>query len=332
MKNNLSEIPIVWTEIGRKPGNYVFNAIKINAELFPQAPRYLIVSKEFFTDKFIEDCSVIYEEDLLETDQSVKFKNTQKSWNWSQVTYWTNTTKRFIVLEQFLKTFKLDKLIHLESDTILLDKKYVDNLFLDLNWGIKYTKQDVNLGCASVFIVNSIDYLEDFNRFIINNWNSPSETDMTLLSKYINFNDGASYLPSSNLVKNQIVFDAGTIGRYFLGGDARNNRIPFSTRGLLPDTSEYFDPSLYVIKLNEKSVKLVDFDKNEILLACVHIHSKRVPRSISKLLKKLNREGNIKRNLFWKTGVLDLTVIKERSKSYFQRRILRNKYADPRLR
>ena len=285
MKINTNEVPFVWTEVGRKPGKYVLNAIKINAELFPKTRRYLIVSKEFFSDILVKDCLVICEEDLFATEHSVKFKNTQKSWNWSQVTYWTNTTKRFIVLEQFLKTFELDRLVHLESDTILLDKRFVDSLFLESRWGIKYTKQDKSLGCASVFLVNSVNKLENFNKFIIDNWNSPSETDMTLLAKYIKYNDEASYLPSGNLVKDQIVFDAGTIGRYFLGGDARNNRIPFSKRGLLPSTSEYFDPSLYTVKLNKKTVYLVDSDKNEILLACIHIHSKRVPKNISKLIR-----------------------------------------------
>ena len=332
MINNLHEIPFVWTEIGRKPGKYVLNAIKINAELFPKTPRYLIVSSEFASNLSIKDCSVICEEDLLETAHSHKFKNTNKNWNWSQETYWTNTTRRFFILEQFLKTFDLDRLIHLESDTLLLDRKYIDDLFLDSKWGIKYTKQDVTLGCASVFLVNSMTKLENFNEFIIKNWNSPSETDMTLLAKYIDHKDGSSYLPSGNLVKEKIVFDAGTIGRYLFGGDARNNRIPFSTRGLLPNTIEYFDPSTYKIKVNKNSINLVDSEGNDLLLACIHIHSKRVPKNIHNLFRKVDKEGNRKRNWRWKIGVLDLTVIKERVNSFVQRRILKNKNADPRFR
>jgi hypothetical protein len=308
------------------------NAIKINAELFPNIPRYLIVSEEFAKNLTVHDCVIVREEDLLETENSRVFKNTPKNWNWSQITYWTNTTRRFFVLEQFLKTFSREKLIHLESDTVLLDKRFIDNLFLESNWGIKYTKQDVTLGCASVFLVNSRNKLEKFNQFIIDNWNSPSETDMTLLAKYISSDDGINYLPSGDLVESKIVFDAGTIGRYFLGGDARNNRIPYSTRGLLPNTKEYFDPSPYKIELIDNSVKLIDSEENELLLACVHIHSKRVPQNILKLFKKLRKEGNAERNWYWKIGVLDSTVIKERIKSFIQRRILRNKSADPRFR
>lgn len=325
-------IPFVWTEIGRNPGKYVLNAIKINSQLFPDQPRYLILSKEF--SKNIKDlnCEVIYEEQLGETKNSKKFFNTPKNWSWSQNNYWMNTTRRFFILEQFLEKYKLEKLIHMESDTILLNKKYIDELYEIPEWGIKYTKQDATTGCASVFLVNSLASLRDFNSFVLENWADPTETDMTLLSKYQNLKSHDSFLPSGDLNIFDTVFDAGTIGRYFLGGDARNNRFPFSTRGLLPNSREFFDPSRYVIKSDGDLIKLVDKNLKSLNLACVHIHSKRIPKNLKKLVKSLIKESNVKRTRFWKLGVLDLGVINERTKSFIQRRIMRNKVADPRIR
>ena len=325
-------IPFVWTEIGRNPGKYVLNAIKINSQLFPDQPRYLILSKEF--SKNIKDlnCEVIYEEQLGETKNSKKFFNTPKNWSWSQNNYWMNTTRRFFILEQFLEKYKLEKLIHMESDTILLNKKYIDELYEIPEWGIKYTKQDATTGCASVFLVNSLASLRDFNSFVLENWADPTETDMTLLSKYQNLKSHDSFLPSGDLNIFDTVFDAGTIGRYFLGGDARNNRFPFSTRGLLPNTREFFDPSRYVIESDGDLIKLVDKNLKSLNLACVHIHSKRIPKNLKKLVKSLIKESNVKRTRFWKLGVLDLGVINERTKSFIQRRIMRNKIADPRVR
>lgn len=325
-------IPFVWTEIGRNPGKYVVNAININSQLFPDQPRYLILSKEF--SKNIKDlnCEVVYEEQLGETKNSKKFFNTPKNWSWSQNNYWMNTTRRFFILEQFLEKYKLEKLIHMESDTILLNKQYIDELYEIPEWGIKYTKQDATTGCASVFLVNSLASLKDFNTFILENWADPTETDMTLLSKYQNLKSHDSFLPSGDLNIFDTVFDAGTIGRYFLGGDARNNRFPFSTRGLLPNTREFFDPSRYVIESDGDLIKLVDKNLKSLNLACVHIHSKRIPKNLNNLVKSLIKESNVKRTRFWRLGVLDLGVINERTKSFIQRRIMRNKIADPRVR
>ena len=325
-------IPFVWTEIGRNPGKYVFNAINVNSQLFPDQPRYLILSKDFSEGIKGLNCEVIYEELLGDTKNSKQFWKTPKNWSWSQNNYWTNTTRRFFILEQFLEKYKLEKLIHMESDTILLNKKYIDELYEIPNWGIKYTKQDATTGCASVFLVNSLASLKDFNSFVLENWADPTETDMSLLSKYQNLKSHDSFLPSGDLNIFDTVFDAGTIGRYFLGGDARNNRFPFSTRGLLPNTREFFDPSRYVIESDGDLIKLVDKNLKSLNLACVHIHSKRIPKNLNKLVKSLIKESNVKRTRFWKLGVLDLGVINERTKSFIQRRIMRNKVADPRIR
>jgi hypothetical protein len=332
MQNNSIKVPFVWTEIGRKPGKYVLNAININAELFPDQPRFLILSQEFASKIKLSECEIIYEENLVSTENSIQFQSTPKNWSWSQANYWTNTTRRFFVLEQFLRSFGLKQLIHLESDTVLLDKNYIDGLFNDPSWGIKYTKQDSNTGCASVFLVNSIDNLSDFNRFIIENWENPASTDMTLLSEYHTLKSKNSYLPSGDLIETNTIFDAGTIGRYYLGGDARNNRMPFSTRGLLPSTPQFFNPIEYHAESDGLNLKLIDSHGNELSLACVHIHSKRIPRNIAKLIKSIVKESNAKRNILWKTGALDFGVINERIKSFLQRRLLRNKTADPRVR
>lgn len=332
MQNNSNVIPFVWTEIGRKPGKYVLNAIKINAELFPDQSRYLILSQEFASKIYVPNCEIVIEEKLIQTENSIQFTHTPKSWNWNQASYWINTTRRFFVLEQFLLSFGYQKLIHLESDTVLLNKNYVDDLFKDSSWGIKYTKQDANNGCASVFLVNSIEKIKDFNRFIIDNWENPTNTDMTLLSEYQKLKSRNSYLPSGNIIESNTIFDAGTIGRYYLGGDARNNRLPFSTRGLIPNTEEFFNPSDFRVEYDGKSVRLVDSKKQVLLLACVHLHSKRVPRSIKLLIKRLLKESNANRNIAWRIGALDFGVINERIKSFTQRRIFKNKFADPRVR
>jgi hypothetical protein len=331
-KSHDSAVPFVWTEIGRKPGKYVINAIKINAELFPNSSRYLVLSKGFGQGIEIEQCQVVYEEDLLETENSKAFKDQPKEWKWSQPNYWTNTTKRFFVLEQFMITHSYKQLIHLESDTILLEDAFVSNLFKQENWGVKFTKQDSNRGCASIFLINSLERLQKFNEFIVSNWSDSEQTDMTLLSKFHKDIDSNSYLPSGNLVESNTVFDAGTVGRYFLGGDARNHRIPLSRRGLNSSGKEFFDPTEFRIVTVGSSVFLENSSGKRLLLSCVHIHSKRIPKKFSALLKTLVRESNSKRGFFWRAGSLDIEVVKERLESFLRRRLLRDNISDPRYR
>jgi hypothetical protein len=327
-----SAVPFVWTEIGRKPGKYVINAIKINAELFPNNRRYIVVSKEFAKKIKIEQCQIVYEEDLLESENSREFKNQPKEWKWSQSSYWTNTTKRFFVLEQFMITHSYEQIIHLESDTVLLENTFVSNLFKQKNWGVKFTKQDSSRGCASVFLVNSLEKLEKFNAFIIHNWSNSEETDMTLLSKFQKSIDSDAYLPSGNLIVSNTVFDAGTIGRFFLGGDARNHRVPLSRRGLSSSGKEFFDPAPFKIIAHNSSVFLEDSSGTRLALSCVHIHSKRIPKQLNSLLKNLVKESNSKRGFIWRAGYLDIEVLKERVESSFRRRILRDNISDPRYR
>ena len=97
-----NEIPFIWTEIGRKPGKYVLNSIAIHKELFPNSPRYLVVSKEFAQKQLSNICTVIVEDDIKESDNSRKFNQLNKSWTYQQASYWENTSKRFFVIENLI--------------------------------------------------------------------------------------------------------------------------------------------------------------------------------------------------------------------------------------
>ena len=92
-----NEIPFIWTEIGRKPGEYALNSIAIHKELFPNNPRYLVVSKEYARKQLDNLCNVIFEEDIKESKNTQKFNQLNKSWNYQHVSYWQNTTKRFFI-------------------------------------------------------------------------------------------------------------------------------------------------------------------------------------------------------------------------------------------
>ena len=309
-----SKIPFVWTEVGRKPGKYVLNSIAIHKEQFPNNPRFLIMSKGYYRKKIDDYCTIIFEEDLIQSGNSQEFNRLKTNWSYKQMSYWTNTTKRFFIIENFMKNFSYEKIIHLESDCILLNIAYIEDLFTYSDWGIKYAKQDDYLGCASIFLVNKLICLQNFNSYIVDNWEKRDITDMVLLKSYLNENSDASYLSSGTKIDSKIVYDAGTIGRYYLGGESRNNRFPVSTRGLLPRTTGFFDPSPFGAIKSGSKIFLVNIENphTKLELGCLHVHSKRIPKSYNKMIQRLVKDSNSKRGILWKFGMPDMTVVAER--------------------
>jgi hypothetical protein len=136
------------------------------------------------------------------------------------------------------------------------------------------------------------------------------------------------------VVDSKIVFDAGTIGRYFLGGEARNNRIPFSSRGRITSEEGAFRPNKFKVGKINGGLFLIDAkeENNNLQLGCIHVHSKRIPKRYQKLVNLLIRESNAKRGWFWRLGRLDFTVVYERILSKLSRIIPRTSNSDIRLR
>jgi hypothetical protein len=310
--NNLP--PFVWVEIGRRPGKYALNAISINKELFPDQERFLIVSKQYQNKLPKELCTMIFEEELKKCSNYADFNALEKQWSYSHNSYWQNTTKRFFVIENFMFKFGYEKIIHLESDCLLLTMDYLRELFSEDGWGIKYTKQANGTGCASILVVNKAQAIQEFNSYVLKNWQQQDIVDMTLLGNYALDKKDANYLPSGDKVHSKIVFDAGTIGRYFLGGEARNNRIPVSSRGRITSEKGAFCPSKFKVGKIKDGLFLIDIkdENNNLQLGCIHVHSKRIPKRNQKLINRLIRESNSNRGWFWRLGRLDFTVVCER--------------------
>jgi len=330
--NNLP--PFVWVEIGRRPGKYALNAISINKELFPDQERFLIVSKQYKSKLPKDLCTIILEEELNKGSNYVSFNALEKQWSYSHNSYWQNTTRRFFVIEDFMLKFGYEKIIHLESDCLLLTIDYLKKLFLEDQWGIKFTKQANGSGCASILVVNNLKSLQEFNSYVLKNWHQKDITDMMILGDYALKIQVDSYLPSGGELSSKVVFDAVTIGRYFLGTDARNNRYSLSTRGIIRYSPGSFNPALYNAVILNNNVYLINQmkDNTPLQLGCIHVHSKRIPKRYQRLINRIIRESNSNRGWFWRLGRLDFTVVLERILSKLSKIIPWTSNSDIRLR
>lgn len=335
MGYNSAITPIVFVEIGRSPSKYLKNNLSIIRGLFPNRKIIVIVSSKFSNQKLGDNVDLIVEETIAKNSNWIRFESIHKRWSGLQQNYWTNTTKRFFVLGKYMEQNQLERIIHLESDSVLLSEKNLDIEYNDTNWGIKYPKQNNFHGCASILLVNKFEIFNKFLEFIVDNWSRSEITDMELLSEYASTEEQALYLPSGDLVQraSTYIFDGVSIGRFFLGSDARNQRFPFSSRGQRDMTQGSLALVKPEIKLNAQGVLVYkDIDSSELELVNIHMHSKRIPKTYKALEKMILSDSRGRVNPLWRLGVFDKLIFAERLVSFLNRRILRKKHFEFRLR
>ena len=327
--------PLVFVETGRRPSRYLASNLHITRNRFPNRKIVLILSKEYLREIDILGIEKVAEEEIIKNSMLLKFESIQKNWSGLQKNYWTNTTKRFFILGMYMDQHHLDQAVHLESDCILLSDKWLDEEFQKPNWGIKYPKQHDSYGCASIFIVNNLGTFNKFLDFILQNWSRGEITDMNLLGEFVEIEKDASFLPSSNLINSfsTHIYDGVSIGYFFLGTDARNQRLPFSARGRRDLNVGALALTKPEIQLTDQGVLVYkDIGLPELELVNVHMHSKRIPKSYKALERIILRDSRGRVNLLWRLGAFDKLVFAERLASFLNRRILRKKHFEFRLR
>lgn len=327
--------PLIFIETGRRPSRYLANNLHIVRNRFPNRKIVLILSKEYLREIDISGIEKVAEEEIIKNSMLLKFESIQKNWSGLQKNYWTNTTKRFFILGMYMDQHHLDQAVHLESDCILLSDKWLDEEFQKPNWGIKYPKQHDSYGCASIFIVNNLGTFNKFLDFILQNWSRGEITDMNLLGEFVEIEKDASFLPSSTLIdpSSTHIYDGVSIGYFFLGTDARNQRLPFSARGRRDLNVGALALTKPEIQLTDQGVLVYkDIGLPELELVNVHMHSKRIPKSYKALERIILRDSRGRVNFLWRLGAFDKLVFAERLASFLNRRILRKKLFEFRLR
>ena len=87
------------------------------------------------------------------------------------------------------------------------------------------------------------------------------------------------------------------------------------------------------IQLNSLGVLVYkDVDSIELELVNIHMHSKRIPKTYKALEKMILSDSRGRVNLLWRLGVFDKLIFAERLVSFLNRRILRKKHFEFRLR
>ena len=318
----------VWVEVGRPIGKYAKNNMKLMVEMFPNLKQYLVSDRAISLD-FVE---IIDTKTVPTSERTKQFLEQKKIWPHKQQYFWLGTTSRFFHLYDAMKFHGLQNVLHLETDSVLLAETPIQDFFKrDGNFELAFPLQSSDLGCASIMLIRSAKSLEKFLDHILKNWSRSEANDMTLLGEYSVSQEVKilSTWPSGE--KEEYFYDAGTIGRFFLGSDSRNFRFPFSIRGIVEDRQgsivKRLEKECYKWKVKRKdSTLLVELEYQEVRssLVNIHIHSKSVPRSLRILTLLLRLGFGPRIPVVWKIGIFDKVVFAERLVSFIQRRLLRN--------
>jgi len=317
----------MWVEVGRPVPRYAKNNFRLIDRLHSNVTQYLVTdSGDSFDTQIRIDTSK-----MERSEETLRFEEMKKVWPHKQEYFWHGTTARFFYLYDAMRTNGLENVIHLETDCILLQPDAISNLISDTRINFAFPLQANGIGCASILYIRSPEILQKFLNHILNNWNRNNVDDMVLLGEFSR-EIGVKVLPTQieNLGSSSgFIFDAQSIGKYFIGTDARNCRVPFSFRGELDlregsITNLLQEGSLrFISTLGKESIEIRVRDSN-IRLANIHIHSKAISPYVFLMNMKLRIGFGIKTPIIWKLGHFDKYVFLERFVSFWARRIRRD--------
>ena len=323
-----SSLKIVWVEVGRALPRYAARNIVFTAKNHPFVEQILVTD----STANVKHAKIVRTQQIEESKLTQQFNSIRKEWAFKQRYFWQGTTARFFHLYDVMKSLNIENALHLETDCVLLAPESLNSIIRDTQIGLAYPLQAQEIGCASILYVRNHKALKQFLEFIIENWHREGVEDMTLLGEYSK-KSYVKILPSKfeqGQNKSEYIFDAQSIGKFFLGTDARNCRLPFSRRGLgdfragsMTDDLLRSDLRWHVSRESKRLELNVQLTELEWKIANVHIHSKIISRFslIMQIAFKLSFRRS--RSWFWRLGFVDVAVLAERAVSFIARRVLR---------
>jgi len=236
------EVPIVLVHLGSR----LPNVLKANLKYLKGfgRPIYLITDNKSIEKRFTNtEVRTYYYEQTLREFTSIEL-NTTHNLRFRDG-FWAKAIIRLIALESFMKYSNCKSLIHLESD-IWISQHFPFELLQSQNEKISFPLESVGHGIPSVIYVPNVKSIENLVNFVRESiYEDSSATDMSILYNYaVKFRQEVNLLKTipmmgdfsrsehANEFVSQItcksesegIFDALSIGMYFMGEDPRNNK------------------------------------------------------------------------------------------------------------
>lgn len=265
--------------------NYIFDNIT-NLLRYGNNDIIVITDKkfnDFFKDKGVK---VVNTEDLISNYSAYvsNIKNTFRNG------FWKLTSYRFIVINEYMKQYNIDNIIHIEND-VLIYKNIDDIKFHNINKllltmdsknrcipGIMFIPNHIILKkCIDIFNLNLND-MENFSN-CYHNLNEYIDT----LPIFVEYNtNSVTNMITKNYKHYNAIFDAAAIGQYLGGIDPQIKSE--DTIGFVNETCIINYSYFKFIWKNKDDLKYpyIIINNNEVPIINLHIHCKNLKKFIFK--------------------------------------------------
>jgi hypothetical protein len=263
---------LVFVHLGSAKARHLRPNIERARRLFPDIPITLIYSESDFVKEYTMLDVNFYQYHQI-SDENHILSNLSHNSNFRK-NFWRYSIERLYALEHWHSKNPSEKIIHIESDILIMPNfPFVKFSSLrNLGWCSFNETHDV---ASIIYSPNSVEtkwMVEELNNLLTSN---PSLTDMTGLRRLKEaFPDRSIYLNSDPGIKILGGFlDAAPFGMWLCGRDPRNHRGVTRRFMTLPESN--IDPSKYVITFNsETKLMLESIGNSPISLFNLHVHSK----------------------------------------------------------
>lgn len=316
------EAPVVFVHLGATP-KFLYKNLEYFAEHFQTRSKVIITDNEELMDFARLGYSIIKVQDLeIEWPKDFEIMGNKSEF---RNNFWFSTKARLVILPKFMNVYKLQKLMHVESD-VWLHPNFPFEKFWNIDAALAYPRVDKVRGIASVLLING-ERGRDLLSSACAIW--PHNTDMEILGRLLETSEDVFELPSTFVVeKNEFddwIFDGAKLGMYLFGSDPRNNagvikRFRKSPLGSLPAYQE-------IALENDQVVLKEDSDLRKV--ANLHLHSKNrkmfsdtwqtiLKRQIRKKVLRLDYGFDIYALVYW--------ILEKSAQLYRKFKIVRLKY------
>ena len=319
------DLPIVIVYLGSHLPDYVIKNCRYLTNTFSEKQLILVTDHKHQKIKKVKNFnfkSILIEKDDSSIDFFQDYSGHPKDFRSG---FWYLTIARFFALEFVMIKEGIDRAIHFESDVLVSPSFPFDSF---IGHKVAFPTISANKAIASIFYVGSRGNLKNFNDFARSKIiEDPMETDMTLLSCYLNaFPDKAEDLNSQTSTSKSILFDGASFGMFLTGTDPRNTFGRSTLFGDIPDHDE--KPSKFKYSFSKESDLLITEKDNVRKLVNLHIHSKSSrffpeswpPKQLVRNVARSQKRATI--SVFYPLVFIELTCnfFARRSRILFQKR------------
>lgn len=345
---------LVFIHLGSKFPEHLKLNIKRHLQVFPKIPVSIIHNCSEEVERLDLNSLDLYK--YIRNDAVFNILNELNHDNSFRDNFWTSTLERFYALEKFHAERPNEKILHIESDVLLLPNfpwKSFDSL--DQVWYNRYNdEKDV---AALLFSPNSNKTNQMVKLISAALVNNPNLTDMTALSTLSHsYREQFKILPSSPKLNNSFlnnynvcdtdkkisisenfdlfggIFDPAPFGMWLTGQDPRNHYgfTRVKLRNIIESGDSFLDPSKFRYKLNDSGELIVSIDQTITHVWSLHVHSKNrelfSENWVSFLRKFVDQSRSNKQYSFFSLNVLSELLIANKKQKTLIRFILNLPY------